>query len=93
MRLIIALFAITVLTPGCTTAEKQAQSSAYEACKARSDTDARQRCIDAEQDRLRKDLADRDDRCFASIEEQRLRAAMIDGRAAPTGETGPASPC
>ena len=93
MRLTIALLAIVTLLPGCTTAEKQAQSSAYEACKAQPDADARQRCIDAEQDRLRQDRADRDDRCMASIEEQRLRAAMIDGRAAPTGETGSAGPC
>ncbi|MEM0928406.1 MAG: hypothetical protein AAGI89_03845 [Pseudomonadota bacterium] len=93
MRLTIVMAAIAALTTGCTTADKQAQSSAYEACKSRTDPASRDRCIEAEQDRLRAERAGRDDRCLAGIEEQRLRRAMIDGRAAPTNKTGPAEGC
>ncbi|MEM6912638.1 MAG: hypothetical protein AAF511_01530 [Pseudomonadota bacterium] len=93
MRLMMALVASLSLVGGCTTADKQSQSSAYEACKGRQDPQSRDRCIAAETDRLRTERADSDQTCLAMVEEQRFRAAMIDGRAAPTNRTGPAQRC
>ncbi|MEO1042093.1 MAG: hypothetical protein AAFX52_07365 [Pseudomonadota bacterium] len=93
MRLMIVLLASFPLVSACSTADKQTQSSAYEACKGRQDADSRQRCIAAETDRLRTERADGDQTCLAMVEEQRFRAAMIDGRAAPINTTGPAQGC
>ncbi|MEO1658861.1 MAG: hypothetical protein AAFR65_14200 [Pseudomonadota bacterium] len=92
MRLMIGVLAVAAMG-ACASSDKQVHSSAYEACKSHSDPDSRQSCIDDARARLRSERAERDAQCLAEIEEQRLRRAMIDGRAAPTNRTGPANGC
>jgi len=88
----MASAALTLATGCSTTAERQVETAAFEACRGKSG-DTFSRCIKQERDagRVAQDERNRD--CLETIAKQEDRAAMIDGRRAPDPQSEPAGGC